>query len=148
MTTGRIKTIAYWTTTLLGPASFVMGGVIQITQSDEAVAMMRHLGYPVYFLTILGVWKLLGAVVTVIPRTPRLKEWAYAGFCFDLTAAAASHAYVGGTASDIIAPLVFLALVLASWALRPASRRLVAAPVPRRVAADVIWSAPMASASR
>jgi hypothetical protein len=76
----------------------------------------------------LGVWKLLGAIVVVIPRFPRLKEWAYAGFFFNLTSAAATRAFAGDSAGDIIAPLVFLALVVASWALRPASRKLVAAP--------------------
>ena len=85
---------------------------------------MHHLGYPLYFASILGVWKLLGAIAIVVPGFPRLKEWAYAGFCFDLTAAALSHAAVGDTTGDIVAPLVFLALVFASWALRPASRTL------------------------
>jgi uncharacterized membrane protein YphA (DoxX/SURF4 family) len=120
----KIKNIAYWTTTIFGPASFVIGGVLNLTQSDQVVSAMNHLGYPVYFASILGVWKLLGAVAIVVPRFPRLKEWAYAGFFFDLTAAAASHAAVGDTAADIVAPLVFLALVIVSWALRPASRTL------------------------
>jgi uncharacterized membrane protein YphA (DoxX/SURF4 family) len=124
MKSGRIKTIAYWATTILGPASFVIGGVLHIARRPEIVATLTHLGYPIYFATILGVWKLLGAIVVVIPRFPRLKEWAYAGFFFDLTAAAATRAFVGDTAADIIAPLVFLALVMASWALRPASRKL------------------------
>jgi hypothetical protein len=75
----------------------------------------------------LGVWKVLGAIVIVVPRLPRLKEWAYAGFVFDLTAAAFSRAAVGDSAADILAPLGFLALVLASWALGPASRTLAAA---------------------
>jgi uncharacterized membrane protein len=122
----RIKNIAYWTTTILGPASFVIGGVLNLTQSDQVVSVMNHLGYPVYFASILGMWKLLGAVAIVVPRFPGLKEWAYAGFFFDLTAAAASHAAVGDSAADIVAPLVFLALVIASWALRPASRTLAA----------------------
>ena len=85
---------------------------------------LAHLGYPAYFSTILGAWKLLGAIAIVAPRYPRLKEWAYAGFFFDLTAAAISHAFVGDGVGDILAPLGFLALVAASWALRPASRRL------------------------
>jgi uncharacterized membrane protein YphA (DoxX/SURF4 family) len=122
----KIKRIAYWTTTILGPASFVIGGVLNLTQTDQVVATMHHLGYPAYFASILGAWKLLGAIAIVIPRFPRLKEWAYAGFFFDLTSAAISRAAVGDSAADIVAPLVFLALVLASWALRPASRKLAA----------------------
>jgi uncharacterized membrane protein YphA (DoxX/SURF4 family) len=135
MTTEKVKTIAYWTTTILGPASFVIGGVLNLTQTEEVVATMNHLGYPVYFASILGLWKLLGAIAIVVPGFPRLKEWAYAGFFFDLTAAAVSRAAVGDSAADIIAPLVFLALVLASWALRPASRTLPGTTVRERACA-------------
>ena len=78
---------------------------------------------------MLGTWKLLGAIAIVVPGFPRLKEWAYAGFFFDLTAAAVSRAAVGDSAADVVAPLVFLALVIASWALRPASRTLAPATV-------------------
>lgn len=124
----RVKQIAYWATTIFGPASFVIGGVISLTGGAEVATSLSHLGYPAYFALILGVSKLAGAVVTVVPGLPRLKEWAYAGFFFDLTAAAYSHAAVGDAAGDVIAPIVFLALVAASWALRPASRRLAAAP--------------------
>ena len=135
MKTQTIKNVAYWTTTILGPASFVIGGVLNLSQSEQVVATMHHLGYPLYFASILGAWKLLGAIATVVPGLPRLKEWAYAGFFFDLTAAAVSRAAVGDSAADVIAPLVFLGLVLASWALRPASRELTAAPVAQPVAA-------------
>jgi DoxX-like family len=126
MKKGKLENIAYWVATVLGPASFVVGGILNLTQSPEVLATMHHLGYPVYFASLLGVWKLLGALVIVAPGVPRLKEWAYAGFFFDLTAAAISRAAVGDGAADIIAPLVFLALVMASWALRPASRKLAA----------------------
>jgi uncharacterized membrane protein YphA (DoxX/SURF4 family) len=126
----KAKTVAFWTTTILGPASFVIGGVLNLTQSDQVVETMRHLGYPAYFAVLLGAWKLAGAIVIAAPSLPRLKEWAYAGFVFDLTAAAVSRAAVGDGTADIIAPLVFLALVLASWALRPASRTLPRPSVP------------------
>jgi uncharacterized membrane protein YphA (DoxX/SURF4 family) len=126
----KAKAVAFWTTTILGPASFVIGGVLHLAQSEEVVATLHHLGYPAYFALLLGAWKLAGAIVIAAPGLPRLKEWAYAGFVFDLTAAAASRAAVGDSAGDIIAPLVFLALVLASWALRPSSRTLAAPPVP------------------
>jgi uncharacterized membrane protein YphA (DoxX/SURF4 family) len=131
----KIKNIAYWVTTIFGPASFVIGGVLNLTQAEQVVSVLNHLGYPAYFASILGMWKLLGAIAVVIPGFPRLKEWAYAGFFFDLTAAAVSRAAVGDSAADIVAPLVFLALVLASWALRPASRRLAATAVPERASA-------------
>jgi len=110
----------------------VIGGVLNLTQTEQVVSTMNHLGYPTYFASLLGAWKLLGAIVIVAPGFPRLKEWAYAGFFFNLTAAAVSHAAVGDSAADIVAPLVYLALVLASWALRPASRTLAATAVPER----------------
>ena len=118
----RARTIAFWVTTIFGPASFVIGGYLHLTRDPQVMATLAHLGYPVYFATIMGVWKLLGAIAIVVPGIPRLKEWAYAGFFFDLTGAAATRAFVGDSAADILAPLVFLALVAASWALRPASR--------------------------
>ena len=68
--------------------------------------------------TILGVWKILGGIAILIPKTPRLKEWAYAGMFFDLSGAAVSHA-VCGEQSKIAAPLIILAIVIASWTLRP-----------------------------
>src|SRR5207249_4708105 len=94
---------------------------------------------------LLGAWKLAGAIVIAAPGLPRLKEWANAGFCYDLTAAAASRAAVGDSTADIIAPLVFLALVLASWALRPASRTLaapIAQPSATVVASRPTWRRP------
>lgn len=124
MTAARIKTVAYWVTTILGPASFVIGGVLNLTHSSEATATLAHLGYPAYFAWILGAGKLLGAIACTVPGLPRLKEWAYAGFFFDLTSAAFSRAAVGDGIADIVAPLGFLALVLASWALRPPGRTL------------------------
>jgi uncharacterized membrane protein YphA (DoxX/SURF4 family) len=126
MTSATIKNTAYWVTTVFGPASFVIGGVLHLMHADQVMSGLAHLGYPAYFASILGTWKVLGAIAIVMPRFPRLKEWAYAGFFFDLTAAAVSRAAVGDSAADIVAPLVFLALVLASWALRPASRTLAA----------------------
>jgi uncharacterized membrane protein YphA (DoxX/SURF4 family) len=125
------KSVAFWTTTILGPASFVIGGVLHLTQSDQVMTTLQHLGYPAYFAMLLGAWKLAGAIVIAAPGLPRLKEWAYAGFVFDLTAGAWSRAAVGDSTGDVVAPLVFLALVLASWALRPASRTLAAPIAPR-----------------
>lgn len=119
-----MKIIAYWVTTILGPASFVIGGVLHLARTEQVLATLAHLGYPHYFAYILGTWKILGAVAVVIPGFPRLKEWAYAGFFFDLTSAAISRAAVRDGIADVLAPLGFLVLVIASWALRPASRKL------------------------
>jgi uncharacterized membrane protein YphA (DoxX/SURF4 family) len=117
-----MKTTAYWVATILGPASFVIGGYLHLTRDPQVMTTLAHLGYPPYFATILGIWKTLGAIAIAAPGFPRLKEWAYAGFFFDLTGAAATRAFVGDGVVDIIAPLAFLALVAASWALQPARR--------------------------
>jgi len=86
---------------------------------------MSHLGYPV-FLAILGVWKVLGAAIVLAPRLPRLKEWAYAGMIFDATTAAISRAALDDGVVKIAFPIVIAAIVMASWALRPPTRRLQA----------------------
>jgi hypothetical protein len=85
------------------------------------------LGYPLYFFAILGFWKVAGAIAILVPRFPRLKEWAYAGIFFDLTGAAVSCAAVGGYGAygfHVIAPLLLTAFTVASWALRPQSRTI------------------------
>lgn len=126
MSRTSLKTAAFWVATIFGPTSFVIGGVINLLGSPEAVEGLRHLGYPAYFGVLLGAWKLSGAIAITLPGFPRLKEWAYAGFFFDLTAAAISHAALNDSIIDIVAPLGFLALVIASYMLRPDSRRLSA----------------------
>ena len=120
------RTIGYWITTSLVAAVCVIGGAVDAAAPPGAVAFLAHLGYPAYFATLIGVWKVLGGLAVLAPRLPRLKEWAYAGIVFDLTGAAFSHAAVGDAASFVIMPLVLVALASASWALRPQSRRLVA----------------------
>jgi uncharacterized membrane protein YphA (DoxX/SURF4 family) len=81
------------------------------------------LGYPSYFLVIIGVWKLFGAASLLVPRFPRLKEWAYAGLVFNYTGAVASHLAVGDGADKWAVPAVFAVILMASWALRPSARR-------------------------
>jgi len=128
---GRLKTIGYWAATslvafelLVGGTADLVHGPILLFAGDPAIQVMEQLGYPVYLLHILGVWKLLGAVALLLPRFPRLKEWAYAGSFIALTGAAASWVAVGGGVDAVAAPLVFAVLTLASWALRPPSRTL------------------------
>jgi len=99
-------------------------GVMDVRLPAEMREGMQRLGYPAYFAVVLGVWKLLGVAAIVAPGQARLKEWAYAGFTFDLTGAAASHAVSGDGVCKVLIPLVLLDIGLASWALRPAARRL------------------------
>ena len=100
VTRSRLAAAAYWTTTALAALAFLSGGAIDIGQPANMVALMAHLGYPAFLLTLLGVWKILGGVAILAPRLPRLKEWAYAGMFFDLTGAAVSHAATGDAAGD------------------------------------------------
>ncbi|HTV07364.1 MAG TPA: DoxX family protein [Acidobacteriaceae bacterium] len=122
----KARSIAYWTTTILVALPIGSGGVAQLARVQGTVQGFVHiLHYPPYFVTILGFWKVAGALAILVPRFPRLKEWAYAGIFFDLTGAAASNAAVGGYGAygfHIIAPLVIAGLTVASWALRPQSR--------------------------
>jgi hypothetical protein len=119
----KAKNIFYWVTTGLTAAFFIFGGVMDIQRGPEVVKGLGHLGYPVYVGTILGVWKILGALAILAPRMPILKEWAYAGIFFDVTGAAASHAFSGDGAKEIASPLIFMVVAMISWALRPPSRK-------------------------
>jgi len=120
----RTRTIAYWTTTLIIVAELVSGAVLDLARTGSTVATLHHLGYPTYLLSILGPWRLLAAAALLVPGLPRLKEWAYAGTFFELTGAALSFAAVGGSASNVVTPLLLAACAVASWALRPPSRTL------------------------
>jgi uncharacterized membrane protein YphA (DoxX/SURF4 family) len=122
----RYYIIAYWVTTALVVFELALGGVWDILRVPQVRGLIERLGYPSYFLVILGIWKLLGAVALVIPRFPRLKEWAYAGVLFDLTGAVASLlASRLSDAGTLAYPILMTGVAVASWALRPPSRRLV-----------------------
>ena len=117
--------IIYWTSTILLSLGMFAGGAAQLFKVKENVEGMIHLGYPIYFLGILGVWKILGVVALLVPRFPLLKEWAYAGFFFAMTGAVISHMASGDNFTLYSAPLVFSLLVMVSWYFRPSGRKLV-----------------------
>ena len=119
-----LRRAGYWTATTLTGFFLLTGGAAYLFRADLPLRGMAELGYPAYFVTILGAWKVLGGLAILAPRVPRLKEWAYAGIAFDLTGAAFSHCAIGHPAPKVIAPLVILGIAAASWALRPASRML------------------------
>jgi hypothetical protein len=123
----RSRTIAYWGTTGVLAAECLVGGALGLLRWPSYVGIMRRLGFPPYVMTILGIWYGLAGVALLVPRFPRLKEWAYAGLVFIYTGAAASHLAVGDRAAALVAPVVFTALTTASWAPRPSSRRDLAA---------------------
>ena len=124
----KAKSIAYWITTILVALPLGSGGIAQLAHVRATVDGFVHiLGYPPYFVTILGFWKVAGALAILVPRFPRLKEWAYAGIFFDLTGAAASCAAVGGYGAygfHVLTPLFLTVLAVVSWRLRPESRTI------------------------
>lgn len=120
----RNRAIVYWVTTALLAFELGLGGVWDVLKVPQVRGVMDRLGYPAYFLVILGVWKLFGAIAVIIPRFPRLKEWAYAGVVFNLTGALASHIASGLIDSGTLVYLVvMMGVTTASWALRSPSRR-------------------------
>ncbi len=126
-TSSRTHAIAYWLTTVLVAAELAVGGAWDILRTPYVRTVIEHLGYPGYFLVILGVWKVLGAAALLVPGSPRLKEWAYAGAVFNYTGAVVSHLAVGDGAAQLAYPIIQTVLVAASWALRPPARRNLAA---------------------
>jgi uncharacterized membrane protein YphA (DoxX/SURF4 family) len=124
----KFRNIGYWVATGLVALGFAFGGVMDLMQAPDVLAGFAHLGYPAYLATLLGIWKVLGAVAILAPGFARVKEWAYAGMVFDLTGAAFSHAASGDGPAQVLTPLVFLAILVASYLLRPDSRRMISAP--------------------
>ncbi len=120
--TNRNK-IIYWFFTIWLSLGMVSSGIVQLLKMEEETDFIIQLGYPSYFLTILGVWKMLGVAAVLIPKFPLLKEWAYAGFFFAMSGAACSH-IASGTSNDIFPSLLLLALTVISWYFRPASRKI------------------------
>ena len=119
--------IIYWIATLWLSLGMVSTRIVQLMKTPEEITLMTGLGYPVYFLTIIGVWKLLGVVTVLIPKFPLLKEWAYAGFFFNMSGAIFSHLFSGSGATDFIGPVLLLVLTILSWYFRPAERKLITA---------------------
>jgi len=118
-------TTAYWALTGLVCLSQGVSGALDLIGAEVITEGLASLGYPAYVATILGVWKLLAVVALLAPGLPRVKEWAYAGLFFDLSGAFASHYMSGDGPADLAPPLIVLALVIGSYLLRPADRRLV-----------------------
>ena len=122
------KTLVYWITTGLFCSVVGFSGFAHFSHLENMVEAMTHLGYPLYFMTIIGIAKMLGVLAVLVPGQPLLKEWAYAGLSFNLIGATASHAFAGDPLDHTIRPAIVLALCLASYLLRPSSRRLAVSP--------------------
>jgi len=121
--------VAYWVCTGLVVLFIGSGGLAYAAQVPDVVQGVVALGFPVHFVVLLGVWKVLGSIAILVPGMPLIKEWAYAGIMFDLTGAASASFATGGDWWHVAAPLSIAVLVAASWALRPESRRLEGATI-------------------
>ena len=114
----------YWIFTSFLAVGMLAGGVQQMLQIGGYVDIVGRLGYPIYLLSIIGVWKILGVAVVLIPKTPLVKEWAYAGFFFVMSGAVISHLAMGQPVTEAIPSLILLTATLLSWYYRPADRKI------------------------
>ena len=112
----------YWVTTALLASGKFSGQLLRV---EENIDKITFLGYQVYFMSILGTWKILGIITILIPKFKLLKEWAYAGFFFVLTGAIISHIAKGDSFLEFISPLFFVLLTVISWYFRPADRKII-----------------------
>jgi hypothetical protein len=117
------RSAGYWLATVLVAGELGLGGSWDIQRLPMVRDLVVGLGYPSYFLVLLGSWKVLGAVVLLVPRRPLLKEWAYAGAVFTYTGAIVSHLITGYALGELPLLTALTALTVLSWALRPTSRR-------------------------
>jgi len=121
--------IIYWIATIWLSLGMLSTGIVQLFKlkgdGPGSLDSMTHLGYPAYFVTILGIAKILGVLVILMPKFPLLKEWAYAGFFFMMSGAVFTHIAAGNAISEIFPPLLLLFLTIVSWYFRPADRKLI-----------------------
>lgn len=115
--------ITYWIATVWLALGMLSTGIVQLMQIPEELDLMSRLGYPAYFLIILGVWKILGVIAVLTPKFPIVKEWAYAGFFFAMSGAVFSHFAVGSEAKEYFGPVLLIVLTVVSWYFRPQSRK-------------------------
>ena len=116
--------IIYWIATVWLCLGMASTGIVQLLKVEEEVESMNRLGYPIYFLTIIGVWKILVVIAVLVPKFPLVKEWAYAGFFFSMTGAIASHIAVNDSMGELFPPLLLLVLTVVSWYFRPETRKV------------------------
>ncbi|MBS1585701.1 MAG: DoxX family protein [Bacteroidetes bacterium] len=124
----KTRKIIYWIFTVWMALGMVSTGAVQLMKSKEGAGgldSVSRLGYPVYLLTILGIWKLLGTIAVLIPKFPILKEWAYAGFFFLMSGAVISHMIVGSPFAETFPSVLLLVLTMVSWYFRPPGRKIV-----------------------
>ena len=121
------KLIWYWIITALLSFCIFFGGLAQTLQLPDVIKGFKPLGYPTYFISLIGIWKMLGVVAILVPGFKLLKEWAYAGIFFTMTGAVISHIASNDIHPQIISPAVLAVFAVLSWYLRPARRKIIPA---------------------
>jgi DoxX-like family len=111
--------IIYVASTAIVVLETFAGALLDLARSPYVAQDLRSIGYPLYVLYIIGVWKVLAVGALLWPGLPRLREWAYAGVFFEMSGAAASHVLVGDAIGKYAAPLAFTFLTLVSWWFQP-----------------------------
>lgn len=117
--------IIYWIATIWLSLGMLSSGIVQLLNVKEEIDFILNLGYPAYFLTILGGWKILGVAVILIPKFQLVKEWAYAGFFFAMSGAVFSHLARGSGTAEFFGPVLLLILTAVSWYFRPSDRKVI-----------------------
>ena len=106
--TAKTTNTLYWTFTILFALLMIFSAVGGLQPSQQAIELMHDgLGYPVYFIQLISVAKLIGAVAILIPNFNRIKEWAYAGLFFDLSAAIYSGIASSGKFDPLMITMLF-----------------------------------------
>lgn len=107
--------LIYWVITGFLAVTMAIAGILYLIVSPAQAEGVIRLGYPAYILKILGVAKLLGSVALVQDRSRTLKEWAYAGYTFNLIGAIASHAFTDHAFAPAIVVLCLLMVSYRQW---------------------------------
>jgi hypothetical protein len=121
----KTKLIVYWVATALLSFGMLGSGLAQIFHAKDMVDLISLVGYPLYFMYIIGVWKILAVIAILIPKFKLLKEWAYAGLFFVMTGAFFSHLLIGDGIRELMGPFFQTVFIILSWYFRPASRKII-----------------------
>ncbi|MDO6518549.1 DoxX family protein [Zobellia uliginosa] len=121
----KTNKIIYWTSIIFLSFGMLAGGIQQMLQFGGYNEIITQLGYPLYLLSILGTWKILGVIAILIPKKPLLKEWAYAGFLFAMSGATISHIVVGQQITEALPSIILLLVTFTSWYFRPNDRKII-----------------------
>jgi uncharacterized membrane protein len=121
----KTKKITYWVSTIFLSFGMLAGGIQQLLQIGGYNEIVTQLGYPLYLLSILGTWKILGVIAILIPKKALLKEWAYAGFFFAMSGATISHLAAGQPITEAMPSIILLLVTVTSWYFRPNDRKII-----------------------